>query len=64
VKYNMDAIKMEPDSDGDSYESHVNDLEGATEEERVSEPFAFAEVKVEAEVRTESLSSTVIHTRR
>jgi hypothetical protein len=52
VEYNMDAIKVEPDSDSETYESHVNDVESAAEEDRVSEPFAFAEVKVEVEVRT------------
>lgn len=51
----MDAIKMEPDSDSETYESHINDLERTAEEDRVAEPFAFAEVKVEVEVRTYNL---------
>jgi hypothetical protein len=48
----MDGIKVEPDSDNETYESDVNNVESAAEEGRVSEPFAFAEVKAEVEVRT------------
>jgi len=48
----MDAIKVEPDSDGETTESHVNDQENDCQEDGVRQPFAFAEVKVEVEVRT------------
>jgi hypothetical protein len=48
----MDAIKVEPDSDGETTESHVNDQESDCQEDGVRQPFAFAEVKVEVEVRT------------
>ena len=43
---------MEPDSDGETTESHVNDQESDYQEDGVRQPFAFAEVKVEVEVRT------------
>lgn len=43
---------MEPDSDGETTESHVNDQENDCQEDGVRQPFAFAEVKVEVEVRT------------
>lgn len=48
----MDAIKVEPDSDSETTESHINDQEGECQEDGVRLPFAFAEVKVEDEVRT------------
>jgi hypothetical protein len=46
----MDAIKVEPESDGETYDAHINDGEDVAEEGRVPEPFAFAAVKVEVEV--------------
>jgi hypothetical protein len=50
----MDAIKVEPDSDGETTESHVNDQESDCQGGGVHQPFAFAEVKVEVEVRTQN----------
>lgn len=46
---------MEPDSEGEIFESHFIKQESPAEEEGVSEPFAFAAVKVEAEVRINNL---------
>jgi len=51
----MDEVKVEPDSEGEIYESHFIKQESPAEEERVPEPFAFAAVKVEAEVRINNL---------
>jgi len=51
----MDAIKVEPESDGETYDAHINDGEDVAEEGRVPEPFAFAAVKVEVEVWAENL---------
>jgi len=42
---------VEPDSDGETLESPVNDQESDSQEDRIPEPFAFAAVKVEVEVR-------------
>jgi hypothetical protein len=47
----MDAIKEEPESEGESYESQVNGEESAAKEDAATEPFAFAAVKVEVKVR-------------
>jgi hypothetical protein len=47
----MDAIKVEPDSDGETTESHGNDQENDFEGDKVPQPFAFAAVKVKVEVR-------------
>jgi len=46
---------VEPDSEGEIYESLFIKQESPAEEERVPEPFAFAAVKVEAEVRINNL---------
>jgi hypothetical protein len=51
----MDEVKTEPDSEGEIYESHFMKQETPAEEDRVPEPFAFAAVKVEAEVRIKNL---------
>jgi hypothetical protein len=51
----MDAIKVEPDSDGEAADLHVYDQESASEEDGVPQPFAFAAVKVEVEVRAQNL---------
>lgn len=51
----MDEVKVEPDSEGEIYESLFIKQESPAEEERVPEPFAFAAVKVEAEVRINNL---------
>jgi len=51
----MDEVKVEPDSEGEIYESPLIKQESLAEEERVPEPFAFAAVKVEAEVRINNL---------
>jgi hypothetical protein len=56
----MDAIKVEPDSDGETAELHVYDQDNATQEDGVPQPFAFAAVKVEVEVRAQNLSSFII----
>jgi hypothetical protein len=58
----MDAIKVEPDSDGETPESHGNDQENDSQEDKLPQPFAFAAVKVEVEVRgTELLNLNVTH---
>lgn len=51
----MDAIKVEPDSDGETPESLGNEQEDNSEEDRVPQPFAFAAVKVEVEVRARNI---------
>jgi hypothetical protein len=50
----MDAIKVEPDSDGEAAELHVYDHESVSQEDGVTQPFAFAAVKVEVEVRSQN----------
>jgi hypothetical protein len=50
----MDAIKEEPDSEGETDESQVpqvNGQESTAEVNEATEPFAFAAVKVEVKVR-------------
>jgi hypothetical protein len=47
----MDAIKKEPDSEGETDESQVNGTEIAVGRNEATEPFAFAAVKVEVKVR-------------
>jgi hypothetical protein len=51
----MDAIKVEPDSDGETAELHVYDHESVSQEDGVPQPFAFAAVKVEVEVRGQNI---------
>nr|AGM32257.1 hypothetical protein [Coptotermes formosanus] len=47
----MDEVKAEPDSEGEIQDSQLIKQESPTEE--VPEPFAFAAVKIEAEVDTD-----------
>jgi hypothetical protein len=49
----MDEVKAEPDSEGEIQDSQLIKQESPTEE--VPEPFAFAAVKIEAEVRLNNL---------
>jgi hypothetical protein len=51
----MDSIKVEPDSDGEAAELLAYDQESTSQEDGVPQPFAFAAVKVEVEVRAQSL---------
>jgi hypothetical protein len=48
----MDAIKLEPESEGETNVSHVNYQENDCQEEGEREHFAFVKVKVEVVVRT------------
>jgi len=48
----MDAIKLEPESEGETSVSHVNNQERDCQEEGLRQNFAFVEVKVEVVVRT------------
>jgi hypothetical protein len=50
----MDAIKEEPDSEGETDESQVNGQESAAGVNESTEPFAFAAVKVEVKVRAQN----------
>jgi hypothetical protein len=47
----MDEVKAEPDSESEIHKSQLIKQESPTEEDKVPEPFAFAAVKIEAEVR-------------
>ena len=48
----MDAIKLGPESEGETNVSHVKNQESNCQEEGVRQNFAFVEVKVEVVVRT------------
>jgi hypothetical protein len=52
---NMDAIKVEHNSDGEVTELHAYVQESASQGDGVSQPFAFAAVKVEDRVRAQNL---------
>ena len=57
----MDAIKLEPESEGETNVSHVNNQESDCQEEGVRQYFAFVKVKVEVVVRTGNFLSSAPH---